>query len=457
MIRRTIRQTAKMCGSDMVAHDAVITGVSTDTRDIRPGNLFVPLEGPNYDAHKFVLAAFEKGAAAAMWEIGKDDPLMDRPLIFVRDTLCALQKLAGAYRRELKATVVGVTGSNGKTSAKDIAAGILSGKFRTQKTEGNLNNHIGVPLTLLSLNEDTEMAVIEMGMSAPGEIAVLSAMARPDIGVITNIGCAHLAQLGSLENIADAKLELAGGMRQGGLLILNGDQPLLAEKAASLSCAKETFGNGRHNTLYLTDFAAEADGISFGVSSAGFSRLYLPAYGRHQAVNALSGILTALHAGMTPEEIRQGLQNVRLTPHRTQIIRTGHTTLVDDAYKSNPESLRAALEVFYSLRGGTRKLFVMGDMADMGEASGMLHRQAAEYLEPERLDAVYAIGEQSEETIRSARLKFGRGKALHFEEREKLLWAIREYAKEPCMILFKASHALNFGELVESVKGGDAR
>lgn len=234
MIKRTIKQIAEMSGArwNGTQKELMITGVTTDSRQAAAGQLFVPLVGEQFDGHEYLEQAVQNGAVAALWKKGKEVPesLAHVPLLIVGDTLVALQRLATAYRSELFVRVVGITGSNGKTTTKDMAAAILGTSYKVHKTEGNFNNHIGLPLTVLQLEEDTEVAVLEMGMSGFGEIELLARIAQPDAAIITNIGDAHMLQLGSRAGIAKAKLEIATGLSEDGLLLYNGDEPLLEEE-----------------------------------------------------------------------------------------------------------------------------------------------------------------------------------------------------------------------------------
>src|SRR5574342_95778 len=233
MIKRTLKQISEMVSAindSSAFSDVVITGVTIDSRKIGAGNLFVPFKGERVDGHKYVVESIEKGAAAALWQKDVPNPPENLPILIVEDCLIALQELARNYRNQLPVKVVGITGSNGKTTTKDMTTSLLSTQYKVQKTEGNYNNHIGLPLTVLGLHEDTEVAVLEMGMSGRGEIEFLTKLARPDAVVITNIGESHLLDLGSREGIAEAKLEILKGLKDGGLAVLHGDEPLLMER-----------------------------------------------------------------------------------------------------------------------------------------------------------------------------------------------------------------------------------
>ncbi len=445
MIRCSMAQAARWAGAlGTSGDDATIHGVSTDSRSIGPGSLFVPLAGPRFDGHGYVEEAVRKGAAASLWRSDVPNPPQGVPLIFVEDTLAALQRLAAAYRRHMDVTVVGITGSNGKTSTKDILAGVLGVEGKTHKTRGNLNNHIGVPLTLLEMDGDERFAVVEMGMSAPGEIAQLAAIAQPQVGIITSVGHAHLEQMGSIEAIARAKWEIACAIGDDGMLIYPGECALLRRLAAQSGVPTRTFGEQPGDDFRLTSFAQSADGITFATADAG--PLLLPMQGRHNARNALAAIVAARFLGLGMDAIAQGLRRVEPTGGRCQVYRAGDCTIIDDTYKSNPESVLAALELLYGMPG-RRKLFIMGDMVDMGADSPALHRQIGAALDPARLDAVYACGEETVHTISQARQRFPEGRARHFSDREGLLAALREYVSMPGTVLVKASRARHFEDI----------
>lgn len=446
MIRSMASQAAQWAGGvKAMEGDLPIAGVSTDSRAIAPGNLFIPLDGPRFDGHAYVQEAIRKGAAASLWSRSVPNPPPGLPLILVDHTLEALQRLARAYRQQMGAVVVGITGSNGKTSTKDILAGILSVAGKTHKTRGNLNNHIGVPLTVLEMEPDTRYAVVEMGMSAPGEIALLAGIAQPTVGIITGVGHAHLEQLGSLEAIAAAKWEIASAIEKEGLLIYHGDNELLRRCAAGSSVPARTFGEGPGNDARLGSYAQGARGITFTVAG-GRGPLSLPMQGKHNALNALAAMEAARFLGLSQDTIAAGLARVEPTGSRCQVVRAGDCTIIDDTYKSNPESVLAALEVLYGTAPG-RRLFVMGDMVDMGEESQALHRSIGEALDPARLDAVFACGSETAHMVDAAHARFRSGKARHFGSREELLQALAQYAAEPCSVLIKASHSRHFDDI----------
>ena len=269
-----------------------ITGVSINTKTLQPGDLFIPFRGENVNGHRFVQNAFEKGAAASLWLKDEPNPPKDVPLLFVDSAEKALQQMAEAYRAELSAVFIGITGSNGKTSTKDLVAGMLSPYFRVKKTEGNFNNELGLPLTILSLEEDTEFAVLEMGMSSFGEIEFLSNLAKPTYAVITNIGEAHMQDLGSREGIAKAKFEIISGLKGAGKLFYDGDEPLLRPFVeGSPSINSTSFGVQENNDLRIAEVEFTEQGSVFRVEGTLNEEMSIPVLGEHQVKNTLAAII----------------------------------------------------------------------------------------------------------------------------------------------------------------------
>lgn len=453
MIQRTLIEIQKMIkGSHLKGGDSAIHGVSIDSRTTETGNLFIPIIGPNSNGHNYIESAMNKGAVASLWQKNEPNPPEDIPLIYVDDTLVALQQLASAYRQQLtEATFIGITGSNGKTSIKDMLHSVLSTTFKTQKTAGNFNNEIGVPLTLLSLDEDVEMAVIEMGMSGLGEIAFLSNMVKPDIAVISNIGKAHLVDLGSLQNIAKAKMEIVKGLHPSGYLFLNGDEHILMKEAEINSCKKITFGKSKRNNLYLTSSEQKQLSIHFNISERACT-FTLPLIGEHQAINCLPVIKIAEKLHIHDENIQAGLNNVVLTGQRNEVTTIDEVTIINDTYKSNPESVKAAIDTLDSLSGSKRKLLIIGDMVDMGEEAASLHEQIGMYLIEKNIDAIYGVGSLTEKVIQTVKQYAPDKKAIHFSSETHLTTAILEYAKKPSILLFKASRVIHLEDIVDHIE-----
>ena len=471
MIRRTTAQIAAMCGAEMNEAaarraDDIVRGVSTDSRRPAHGMLFVPLAGERFDAHDFAGHAFAGGAAVSLWQAGRPVPeaLTGRPLLLVDDTLAALQRLAAAYRSQLPVTVIGVTGSNGKTTTKDMIASVLAQRFKVHKTEGNLNNHIGLPLTILAMDEDTKAAVLEMGMSGFGEISRLARIARPDIAVITNIGDAHLLQLGSREGIAKAKLEIAEGLAAGGVLFVNGDEPLLTEGA------KRAHGYGKWR---LETFAlGERDGgwsaklIAVAARDTAFAirppdgpewpgEFRVPAPGRHNAANALAAAAVGARLGLDPESIRQGLASVKLSAMRLETMTAANGAVVlNDTYNASPASVKAMIAFVGELEGYRRKWLVLGDMLELGPEEDRLHYETGASVNPGEIHAVLAVGERSKHTVRGAAERLGPDRALHFGDKDALVRRLLEELSPDDLVLVKGSRGMRMEEVAQALVRG---
>ncbi|MBO7743878.1 UDP-N-acetylmuramoyl-tripeptide--D-alanyl-D-alanine ligase [Paenibacillus sp. MWE-103] len=467
MIKRPLNAIAALCGGTVLNDnrgDAAIVGVSINTRTIQPGMLFVPIRGERVDGHDYVGAALEAGAGGALWERSKavPDVLAEAPLVLVDDTVAALQRLAANYRDELDLRVVGVTGSNGKTTTKDMVAAVLSGTYRVHKTVGNLNNHLGLPLTVLELDESYDAVVLEMGMSEFGEIDFLTRLAKPDVAIITNIGDSHLEQLGSRAGIAQAKLEIVAGLRPGGLLIMNGDEPLLAEgiRSARLPDGVEvqTFGLEDGSRWVAEHIGVDATSSRFDVKGeAGLQRVELPAAGRHNVSNALAAIAAATRLGVPAAVIRQGFAGLKLTAMRIEAGRAANGAMVlNDAYNASPTSVRAAIDLVAGLTGYRRKWLVLGDMLELGPQELELHGEVGAYVTPAKADAVLAFGTLSRHTAAAAAKQFaadgGEERVRAFDDKGALAeWLLARLAPED-LVLVKGSRGMRMEDIVHALQ-----
>lgn len=382
-MKKTIEQVAKWLNVKTNLKDIEITGVSINTRTLQKGDLFVPFRGEKVNGHLYVRHAIEAGASAALWQRDEPSPPDDLPILMVDDCQKALQQMARAYRDELSTTVIGITGSNGKTSTKDLVASVLKPYFKVQKTQGNFNNELGMPLTILSLDEDTKFAVLEMGMSGYGQIQFLSELARPDYAIITNIGEAHMQDLGSREGIARAKFEITAGLETYGKLFYDGDEPLLKPYVEDFPQAV-SFGFDDNNEMTVTDIRATENGSTFMVSGIIDATFTIPVLGDHQVKNTLSAILIALEAGLTEEEIRKSLKEAALTDMRMQMIHAkGGATFINDAYNAAPSSMKAALNFIRETTMKEDKWVVLGDMLELGEQERDYHEEIAQSINSE--------------------------------------------------------------------------
>lgn len=457
MIIRSIDAIIRMLDADYIDNgdiDAEIMGVCIDSRKVVKGNLYIPIKGERFNGHDFIEQAIENGAVATLWNRGEPNPPEAITAILVEDTTIALQVLAAVYRRQLHLKIVGITGSNGKTSTKDILAAMLSAKYVTQKTLGNYNNEIGVPLTLLSLSEHCEAAVIEMGMENFHELDFLTKLVKPDIAIISNVGTAHLENLGSIENIAQAKMEIVHGLHPHGLFIYNGDQIILAnavkKEEVKGSIRIKTFGEQKHNDIYLRSLQQTMNGLRFQVNNDEF--VYeMNMLGRHQAVNALAAILAAKELGLNEEDMQRGLQHIEKTGMRNELLQFGECTILNDSYKSNPQSTIAALDTLAAF-ASPYKIVVLADMLDLGDNTNMIHYNLGKELANYQLDEILTYGELGRYITQGANTAIKHSYISHFEDKHSLLEHLLPYLKKNCMILVKGSRGMQMDEIVDGLK-----
>lgn len=458
MIKLKIKDAADILKAEITGslnNDKYICGVSIDSRSVCENNLFVPIKGMTVNGHAYINDAVKNGASATLWNKSEPNPPKDIAVILVDDTVKALQELAFAYRNKLKVKIVGVTGSNGKTSTKDITASILSQRFKTQKTIGNYNTEIGVPYTLLSLDEDCEAAVIEMGMERKGEIDFLTRLVQPDVGIITSVGLVHIDNFPSIEEIAKAKLEIVNGIKDCGLFIYFGDDPLIESTVRQTeikgSIRKQNFGVNKENTLYLKEFSESIEGIKFKLSDESFDELYADMLGRHQALNTMAAILAAKEFGMTPEEIRLGLLKIEKTGLRNEIIKIGRCTILNDCYKSNPVSISAALDIF-ELIESHKKIAVLGDMLGYREMSHDMHYSVGRDLALHHIDELITIGCEAKFIAKGARENTNIKSIVEFDTKEEAAEHMKKHLNEDCSILVKGSRFLKLEYIASTLK-----
>jgi UDP-N-acetylmuramoyl-tripeptide--D-alanyl-D-alanine ligase len=483
LIRAKLGEIAAWCGAvipEPHREDEEIRGVSTDTRSLQPGELFVPLEGERHDGHDFVADAARAGAAAALWRRGRPMPEggAGLPLLLVDDPLEALQKLAERYRASLKAKVVAVTGSNGKTTTKDLIASVLAARLRVHKTAGNLNNHIGLPLTLLRADPDTEALVVEMGMSGRGEISRLTRLAKPDVAVITNVGEAHLMQLGTRRNIARAKLEIAEGLGPGGVLVIPENEPLLKEELAAspppAGVRVLTFGEGADSDARVGGIRVEVEGTSFRVAFGqafepnpaepgrpaeppeAEAQYRVPLTGRHNAVNAAAAAAVGRLFGLDAETIRRGLAEASVTGMRIERTAAWNgAVLLNDAYNASPTSVRAAIALVGELHGFKRKWLLLGDMLELGPEEAEMHAAIGREAASRGVDRLYAHGRlASHMAAEAARLMPEDGRVRHFDDKAALAAAVMEELDPADLVLVKASRGMKMEEVVRMLQAG---
>ncbi|MDV6378507.1 UDP-N-acetylmuramoyl-tripeptide--D-alanyl-D-alanine ligase [Sporosarcina sp. GW1-11] len=387
----TIQQWLQVEGQ--LIEQQLVTGVCIDSRRVQKGDLFIPFRGEQVNGHRFVKRAFEQGAVAALWLKDEPNPPANVPLLFVDDVEQALQQMARSYRNELNCTIVGVTGSNGKTSTKDLLAGVLSPYFKVKKTEGNFNNELGLPLTLLRVEDDTQVAILEMGMSGFGEISFLSTLAAPHFAVITNIGEAHMQDLGSREGIAKAKFEIIDGLAKDGLLLYDGDEPLLRDLVSNQSSLR-TVSFGYEQADLMTDqIQSTSKGSTFTVYGKVEGTFTIPVYGAHQVKNALAAVIIARELGLTEAQIKSSLEQTKLTDMRMQpVAGENGSLLINDAYNAAPTSMRAAFRFMRETTVREDKWLVLGDMLELGPEEQNYHEGLADDLKKLDLQGIVLFG-----------------------------------------------------------------
>lgn len=394
MFRLSAGEISKLTGGAPLG-EGLATGISTDSRAVKAGDLFFALKGGNFDGNSFIENAYALGAAVCVGNADFDPP-SGRAYIKVSDTREALLRLAAGWRAKFRLHLLGITGSVGKTTTKEMAARVFSQKYKTHKTAGNFNNEIGLPLTLLGIGEEHGAAVVEMGMSAPGEISALTKAARPTIAVITNIGLSHIGRLGSKENILNAKLEVLEGLDPGGRIILNGDDPLLWNQRERLPFETIYFGIENKKSDIL------AEEISEGGFKASGTRFELFAPGRHNVLNALAAAAAGSAAGIDFKTAAAGISLFKPEGMRQGIIALeSGATIINDCYNASPDSVSAALSVLKSREGG-RKIAVLGDMLELGQHTKNEHYKAGRLAAEIGIDFLIAVGENSGELARGA-------------------------------------------------------
>ncbi|WP_462406063.1 UDP-N-acetylmuramoyl-tripeptide--D-alanyl-D-alanine ligase [Gracilibacillus sp. Marseille-QA3620] len=450
MIKRTLAEIAAMVDGQI--HDSmkevVVAGVTTDTRKITNANLFVPLQGEKSNGHDHVQQAFEQGASASFWEHNQPNPPEGAALVFVDDSLKALQQLAKAYLNELDTKVIGITGSNGKTTTKDMTASILGTKYRVHKTSGNFNNHIGLPLTVLSAPQDTEMLILEMGMSSRGEISLLSKIGQPDAAIITNIGESHLLDLGSREGIADAKMEIVEGLKPDGVLIYNGDEPLLINRVTDLEIRKISFGRSLTNDYYPLKIESGQDDMKFTIEKEGQHEFLLPVLGTHNVLNSMAAIAVGREMGVSFDEIAKGLSELKLTNMRMEVtFGAKGEKIINDAYNASPTSMKAAIELVKAMTDATKKILVLGDMLELGPEEAAYHYKMGELI-TEEIDYVLAYGELSANLAEGAKGNLGAERVFHFDDKQALVQKLKELTEPHALVLVKASRGMRLEEVV---------
>ena len=468
----TINEIAKACGGRLMLQEGVrgdtcVSSVAIDSRKVEPQGVFVAVEGEHVDGHSFVASVYEKGAAlAVVRKVPKEAEKGQRgSCLLVEDTLQALKDMAEAYRRKMPVKTVGITGSAGKTSTKELVAAVLSEKYRVLKTEGNLNNEIGVPLTLLGIREEHEVAVVEMGISDFGEMHRLSKMVRPDVCVITNIGQSHLKDLKTRDGILKAKSEIFDYMAEDGEICLNGEDDKLGTLREIKGRRPHFFGLGGNPAEDVVVEESVSRGLwgsdatvlmkeSIGGQGDRRISLHVPLPGGHMVLNAAAAVCVAGVLGLSGDEIAAGITKAVPVGGRDNIIRMPRYTLIDGCYNANPASMKAAIDLL--AMADTEKVAILGDMFNLGQDSREYHRQTGAYAAERGIHRIICVGEESEYMYQAVQTL---PQAFYFADRQTLLHALsekrQELVPEGATVLVKASHGMEFIEVLHFFQGLD--
>lgn len=447
MITFSLAQAAEAMGATLQNGSATDTfeGVCIDSRRVTPGVLYVPIVGARADGHDFARQAVEDGAAATLWQADHTPYPTDFPVLIVKDPVTAMGRLAKAWLKTLNCLVIGITGSNGKTSAKDLCASIFAQSVKTWKTQGNHNNEIGLPQTVFEADADTQVLILEMGMENRGEIAYLCEIAPLDIAIITSIGSAHMENLGSMDNIARAKCEIVTSLKANGALVYNQDNDSikLALSELELNPAWTLIPYGKGSEFAPCNLRFSREGLSFDLPAVDDEPFFVRAASFVQADNATAAILAARFAGISLEDCHIGCAEAVLTPMRGQLLDWKEAVLLDDTYKSNPQAALSALRTLMAMPASCH-VAVLADMLDLGplelEEHAAIGRAAGEL----GVDVLFAYGARSKATADACSSKVVR----HFENKEDLIEALQPYGDQQAAILIKGSRAMAMDEIV---------
>lgn len=465
MPNMTLTNIANACNGTYIGaeelKEKVICGAVIDSRLVGEDYLFIPIKGERVDGHDFIPQVFEKGACCVLSEIELENPA--GPYIRVESSEEALKKIAAFYRQSLPIKVVGISGSVGKTSTKEMISSVISQKYNVHKTAGNFNNEIGLPLTVFGIRAEHEVAILEMGISDFNEMHRLATVANPDICVITNIGLCHLENLGTRDGILKAKTEMFDHMKEGGLAILNGDDNKLSTK---------TCVNGRDTVFYGFDADAKLDeeGIPMAekgiyatdVTNLGFEgmeavihtpqgefRANITIPGEHNVYNALAATAVGLELGLTLEEIQKGIEEAKTIAGRTNLVKANGMNVIDDCYNANPVSMEAAMDVLSHAKG--RTIAVLGDMGELGEDEKALHFRVGKCVAEKKIHTLFCAGVLAAEYKAGVESVENDCKVFHFENKDDMITELCSYVKEGDNILIKASHFMDFPKVVEAL------
>lgn len=453
MPNMTLKNIALACEGTYVGakelEEKVICGAVIDSRLVEEDYLFIPIKGERVDGHKFIPQVFEKGACCVLSEIDLESPA--GPYIKVVSCEDALKKIAAFYRQSLGIKVVGITGSVGKTSTKEMIASVISQKYNVHKTAGNFNNEIGLPLTVFGIRAEHEVAILEMGISDFNEMHRLSTVANPDICVITNVGLCHLENLGDRDGVLKAKTECFEHMKENGLAVLNGDDDKLCTKKTVNGRDSVFYGLESTNQIYATDVTNLGfEGMEAIVHTpAGDFKANISIPGEHNVYNALAATAVGLELGLSLDEIKKGIEEARTIAGRTNLVKANGMNVIDDCYNANPVSMEAALDVLSHAKG--RTIAVLGDMGELGDNEAILHFGVGRCVAEKHIHTLFCAGTLAAEYKNGVAAVGTECEVYHFENRDDMIECLLSYVKEGDNILIKASHFMDFPKVVEAL------
>ncbi|MEE0920298.1 MAG: UDP-N-acetylmuramoyl-tripeptide--D-alanyl-D-alanine ligase [Lachnospiraceae bacterium] len=435
-------------------------GVVLDSRKVEEGYIFVATRGERVDGHSFIDSVFEKGAMGVICEQAPQNP--KGAYILVKDSFQALKDLAAFYRQQLNIKVVGITGSVGKTSTKEFIASVLEQKYITQKTQGNFNNEVGLPLTVLGLKQDCRMAVLEMGISDFGEMHRLSSIAKPDTCVITNIGQCHLENLGTRDGILKAKTEIFDFMNPEGNVCLNGGDDKLITVKEVHGKKPLFFGMNKSDDceIYATEYinkGLDGSSVKIHVDTESLKEefyVHIPLPGEHMVYNALAATAVGITYGLNTDEIKNGIEKVQAVGGRSNVIRSEKYTIIDDCYNANPVSMKAAIDLMAStpVKSGVKRIAVLGDMFELGTDEKQLHYEVGQYAAQRNLEIIICIGDLCKNLYEGAKsVENTVSRAYYYVDKESFLDEINNIISNGDIILIKASHGMHFEEIVNKL------
>ncbi|MCD2255961.1 UDP-N-acetylmuramoyl-tripeptide--D-alanyl-D-alanine ligase [Agrilactobacillus fermenti] len=458
-MKMTLEEVAKAVGAEADYsqwQNNIVTSVTFDSRQLQPGGLFVPLVAQR-DGHDFIESAIQNGAVGSFWQKGHAHAPVDFPLIEVADTQAAFEQLAKYYLHKVNPRVIAITGSNGKTTTKDMIAAVLATQSNTCKTRANYNNEIGVPYTILSMDTNTENLVLEMGMDRPGQLHKMSLLAEPDIAVITMIGEAHIEFFGTRAKIADAKMEIIDGLKADGTLVFDGDEPLLRERVPE-EVQTRTFGQHEIDDISAQAVVAEKKQTTFVASPWPEVQFSVPLMGAYNVMNALAAIAVGDLIHVPSKQMAGALAEFKLTAERTEWVKAANgADLLSDVYNSNPTAVKEVLKNFTAIQTNGHRIIVLGDMLELGAQSAELHASLAESIQPQQIQTVFLIGKDMQALYHALQDRYSEHQLHYYSLADKALLTVdlKDAIQPDDMVLLKASHGLHLEDVVAELQASN--